>query len=219
MADWIHIEQLKVDAIVGILESEQRVPQPLVFDIDLRLDLSGAADGTLSRSVDYAAVAGIVTFLSEQGRFRLLESLGTAVAHAILAPPPPAADAALVEEVHVRIRKPAVLPNCVPGIRLERDAESCDLQTRMVPEKTWLDTLVETSLVGAYRAHVEPESSWSLPASAVAMVIAGQVRAGSRSLVVGDRLARGEVDAVRAIGASPATLLVLTSPAMGPALL
>ncbi|MCB9681799.1 MAG: dihydroneopterin aldolase [Alphaproteobacteria bacterium] len=215
MGDRVELEGITVDCIVGITEPEQRTLQPVVVDVSMTVDLEGAFDGDLAQTVDYADVADVVRFLAQHGQWRLIESLAAAIARLVLAPPPPAARRPPVDEVTVRVRKPAILDRAVPGVAITRGSDWCDLRTRMVPEKTWVDTLVETPQVAAYRAHVEPESSWPVPAGAAVMVLTGAVRAGGRTLAPGARLARGEVTEVKARGAMPSTLLVVATPPLG----
>ncbi|MCB9664113.1 MAG: dihydroneopterin aldolase [Alphaproteobacteria bacterium] len=212
MADWIELDEVALDCVVGVTEAEQRTVQPLRLSVALRLELEGAAGGELERSVDYAAVHEQLLFLAAHGRFRLLESLGTAIARLLLAPAPPAARQAAVDLVRLRLRKPAILDGAVPSVVLERDAEWCDLQTRMVPDKTWLDTLVATKTSGAYRAHIEPDSTWVVPPGVALMVLAGRAVADGRPVKVGERLARGEVGKLAAVGTLPATVLAVGAP-------
>lgn len=209
MADLIELEAVEVDVVVGITEPEQRTLQPVRIDVQLELDLDAASGGDLSRSVNYASTRDQLVFLAEHGRFRLIETLAIAAARLLLAPPPPAAPAGAVERVRVRVRKPTVLPRAIPGITVERTSDWCDLATRMVPERAWLDTLVETPQGGAWRIHVEPGSAWKVPDGVALLVVAGVVQADGRSLGVGARLARGEVGAVHASGSTPATLLAV----------
>lgn len=215
MADRVELRDLTVDVIVGVLEAEQRSLQPVVIDLDLEVDLDPAASGDLGASVDYGAVRDQVVFLAEHGRFRLIESLAAAIARLLLAPPPPAARAAAVERVVVRIRKPTILGNAVPAIRLERGADWCDLQTRVVPERTWLDTLVDTPQGGAWRAHVEPESAWKVPSGVALLVVAGRVQVAGVELPAGTRIARGQAASIKAVGQLPATLLIVGTPGGG----
>ncbi len=209
MRNWIEIEDYVVEAIVGIGEEEQRVTQPVWIDLRLAVDPEGAAGGDLSKSVDYSAVHDAVGFLVQQGRMLLIESLAFAIARLVLAPPAPGERRVAVEAAMVRVRKPKVLGGAVPGVRIERAADWCDLGTRMIPEKTWLDTLVQTPQGGAWRAHVEPGSSWKIPANVAVLVISGSVESDGKVLGPGGRLARGESARVVATHDRPASLLVV----------
>lgn len=209
MRNWIEIEDYVIDAIVGIGEAEQRVAQPVWVDLRLGVDSEAAAGGDLSKSVDYAGVHDAVGFLVQHARFLLIESLAFAIMRLVLAPPAPGERRVAVDSAVVRVRKPEVLGGAVPGVRIERAGEWCDLGTRMIPEKTWLDTLVQTRQGGAWRAHVEPGSTWSVPANVAVFVLAGSVEVDGRTLGAGGRLARAETAQVLASGARPASLLVV----------
>lgn len=215
MSDWIRIEGLRVDCIIGITEPEQRTLQPIEIDLGLGLELDAAAGGDLTESVDYALVAEQVRFLAEHGQWRLIESLAAAIARLVLAPTPPGLLQATVDRVEVRVRKPTVLDLAVPSVSIARAAEWCELQTRMVPDRTWLDVLVETPQVGAYRAHLEPGCTWVVPSGAAVLVVAGGVELGAKRWEAGRRLARGEATQLKAVGGGPASLVVVTAPPIG----
>ena len=54
--DWIELGSWRLDCILGVLEREQKTPQPLEIEVRLGLDLERAADGdALDKTVDYAA--------------------------------------------------------------------------------------------------------------------------------------------------------------------
>lgn len=90
----------------GVTLEERMEPQPFEVDVTLWTDLaSAAANDDLAQTVDYAAVFPEVARIVEDTSFRLIESLATAVADAILAGQP------RVTSVEVRVRKPnAPLP-------------------------------------------------------------------------------------------------------------
>jgi dihydroneopterin aldolase len=70
--------------------------------VELVLNLQPAGtDDDLAKSVDYAAVYGIVRQVVESTSFRLLEAIAEAISHEILSEVP-------VLEVGIRVRKPAV---------------------------------------------------------------------------------------------------------------
>lgn len=87
----------------GYYEHELDAPQPFEVDIELALNLQPAGvDDDLDKSVDYQRVYEVVRQIVESTSFRLLEALAEAISHEILA------DFGAVEEVGVRVRKPAV---------------------------------------------------------------------------------------------------------------
>jgi FolB domain-containing protein len=212
MRDWIELDDFVVDCIIGVLEREQRVPQPVEVTVRLGLDHDAVAGGDLSKGLDYAGVqAQVVSFL-QFGQWRLLESVAVGLARLLLAPPSPAEARAQVSAVSIKLRKPTILDGAVPAIGLERDAAWCDLRTRLVPPKAWLDTLVETPRAGAYRVHLEPGTKWPVPPGAALHVLAGRLNGVGSALQPGQRVARGALHEVANTGADLASLLVLTVP-------
>lgn len=214
MTDIIRLESFTIDAIVGITDPEQRALQPVVIDLVMSVDLAGAAGGDLSRSVDYAAVYEQTKTLVQYGHWRLIESLAVGIANLVLAPPAASERRAQVDAIEVTIRKPNILPGATPSVTVRRTSDGIDLQTRLSPPKTWVDTLVRTDFAAAYRIHVETGSSWEAPPGAAVHVIAGSVLADGRPIGAGTRLARGQARRISATGEAAATLLVVAIPAL-----
>ena len=80
MKDVIELRELRVDAIVGVLERERRRAQPLAFDIDLHRPFAAAAKSDdLAKTTNYAAVLKLTTKVAVEGKFLLLETLATGV--------------------------------------------------------------------------------------------------------------------------------------------
>ena len=87
----------------GLLEQEQREPQPFEVDVELQLNLQPAAvDDDIEKTIDYGAVFDHVRQIVESTSFRLVEALAEAIAHELLT------DFAILAEVGVRVRKPKV---------------------------------------------------------------------------------------------------------------
>ncbi|MBA2320364.1 MAG: dihydroneopterin aldolase [Deltaproteobacteria bacterium] len=206
--DWIELTDLAVDCMVGVLEREQRATQRVMIDVRLFAALETAGEtGELAASSDYGAVASQIRLIAEHGRFRLIESLGVAIARLVLAPPTSGESRAQVSAVELRIRKPEVLaPLTIPGIHLFRSAGR-PLSTFEVATGAWGEILVDLPQGGAWRIRLDPAVEWK-PASDLAIeVIAGALEGGSsRVYRAGDRLARG-ADALMAHG--PSTLLAV----------
>lgn len=214
MRDAIFLEGMAFDAMIGITDAEQRSLQPVIVDLKMELDLTDAASGDLARSVDYASVHEQVRTLVQYGQWRLIESLAVSIAHLLVSPPASAERRAQVDSVEVLIRKPTILDRAVPAVRVTRDSEGVDLRTRLMPPKTWVDTLVVTDTVGAYRVHVEPGTSWDVPPGAALHLISGTLAVDGRPVLPGSRLARGQTRRVVVQGDAVATLLVVCSPAL-----
>ncbi|MEZ4319241.1 MAG: dihydroneopterin aldolase [Myxococcota bacterium] len=190
--DWIVLQDLRFDAVVGVLAREQAAAQPLDVEVKLGVDLDeSGGTGDLSKSVDYASIAHQVRFIAQQGRWRLIESLGTAVCRALLAPPGEQEERAQVERVEVRIRKPTILDGlAVPGVTLRRTKEWCKLVRTKAPSRTTLDRLEATPLEAAYRVHIEAGTAWQPPPGVALFVVAGRPRHDGQTLAPGAEIAR-----------------------------
>ncbi|MBW4029204.1 MAG: dihydroneopterin aldolase [Acidobacteria bacterium] len=100
MSDRIELHGLRVRAVVGVLDEERAREQPLSIDVDIERPFRAAAkDDDLAATTNYAAILDLVERLVVAGRFLLLETLVSRVAHAVLD-----ADGA-IDAVHVRARK------------------------------------------------------------------------------------------------------------------
>ena len=100
MKDVIELRELRVDAIVGVLERERRRAQPLAFDIALHRPFAAAAKSDdLAKTTNYAAVLKLTTKVAVEGKFLLLETLATRVAKKILEFDP------AIKSVSVGVRK------------------------------------------------------------------------------------------------------------------
>jgi dihydroneopterin aldolase len=156
LTDWITLDTFEVSCIVGVLDAEQRTPQPLVLGLRLGLDLTAAGDeDALDRSVDYATVTDLVTFLVVEGRFRLLESMGLAIARLLLAPPAAGEGRAAIDRVELTLRKPTILGGrAVPGVAMARDRESLAIPRVRWADGVDADVLIVTPRTRAYRVRV-----------------------------------------------------------------
>lgn len=208
----IVLDRIELDAIVGVTEAEQRATQPVVIDVELGLDLEASSSGDLTRSVDYASLHEQIRTFVQFGQWRLIETIGIGLARLLLAPPGAAERRGQIDRVVVTVRKPTILAGAVPGVRVERDEAWCELGTRMMPPRTWVDTLCEAGVTGAYRLHVEPGSDWEIPPGAAVQLVAGDARADGVAMAPLGRLARGQARILSALGTAPATLLVVTTP-------
>lgn len=83
----------------GVTEAERAVGRPFEIDVELRLDLSAAAESDdLGATVNYSDICHTVERANDSGPYRLLEAFAGRIAKDILAHFP-------VEEVTVRVRK------------------------------------------------------------------------------------------------------------------
>lgn len=101
MSDRILLHNMVFQGTHGVLEREQREPQPFHIDVDLAVSLEPAGvEDDLERTVDYSRVFEVCRQIVESTRFHLVEAIAEAIAHEILAGFAP------VTEVTVRVRKP-----------------------------------------------------------------------------------------------------------------
>jgi FolB domain-containing protein len=212
MRDWIELDDFEFETIVGVLDKEQRSLQPLQVSLRMAVELEDAATGNLQRSINYASIYEQIQFVVQYGQWRLLETIAVATCRLVLAPPAPSERRAQVDAVEVRLRKPAILDHAVPGVGMIRDAAWCQLGTRMIPTRTWLDTLAATPRAGAYRAHVEGGGTWNVPPGASWMLLAGSATSDGAPVRVGTSMPRGGSCQVTSEEGVTSTLLVVSSP-------
>ena len=113
MSDIVFIEQLTVNAILGILPEERITPQPVVVDLQLQVDSRAAAQSTrIEDTLDYADLANKVQTLIIDGKYLLIETQSTTSQTCVWCTELPG--------VTVEVRKPKALANAVVGLRIYR---------------------------------------------------------------------------------------------------
>jgi dihydroneopterin aldolase len=96
------LRNIRLEGRHGWYDHERDTPQPFEIDVELSLDVAPAATADdLGRTVDDARVFEVVRRNVEGASFRLLEAMAEAISRDILA-------GFVVDEVGVRVRKPAV---------------------------------------------------------------------------------------------------------------
>jgi dihydroneopterin aldolase len=122
MSDRILLRNIRLTGRHGYYDHELQQPQPFEVDVELVLNLQPAGvDDDLDQSVDYSKVYDIVRQIVESTSFRLLEALAEAISHEVLS------DFPRVDEVGVRVRKPAVQlggPLDYAGVEIRRTRSS-----------------------------------------------------------------------------------------------
>jgi len=99
--DFIRIHNASFYAYHGVASDEQNLGGKFEVDVELRSDLSAAAErDSLKRTVDYEAVYTFVQETVTCKKYYLLESLAKTIASGILREFP------TVDAVQVRVRKP-----------------------------------------------------------------------------------------------------------------
>jgi dihydroneopterin aldolase len=95
----VEVYGLEVPGAHGVEEAERETPQRFLYDV--RLEFAQPASDSIEHTVDYRDVARCVQDVSDDGRFKLLESMAAAVADALL-------ERFGVDSARVRVRKPDV---------------------------------------------------------------------------------------------------------------
>lgn len=158
--DVIAIEGLVTDCVVGVYPHERDTPQPLRLDLYMEVDTRTAATRERLRdSIDYASVAGQLSFLLGACRFWMLETAAHALARYLLLPPAPGERRAQIEALRLRLTKPQALHGqAVPYLEIMRDASDVTLETEASPFGR-VDVVFETQEAGIYRLNVAPGKS------------------------------------------------------------
>jgi dihydroneopterin aldolase len=81
----IYLRELRVAAVIGIYEWEQRIRQTLVIDLEMGADIrAAAATDSIAQTLNYKAVAERVTAFVEATRFQLIETLAERIADILM---------------------------------------------------------------------------------------------------------------------------------------
>ncbi len=81
----IIIEQIAVDAIIGVYEQERINKQPLLIDLELQYDASQACESdNIDHALDYHKICLDIYEFVKESRFHLLEALAQAIAKRVL---------------------------------------------------------------------------------------------------------------------------------------
>jgi dihydroneopterin aldolase len=111
----IEVRDLRVVAVVGVLDHERSAPQPLRLDLDVELEVPTAAlSDDVTQTVDYAALCVLATTVLAQRRPALLETACDAVGSALLD-----ADARVtaVSITVTKLRPPLAMDVATVGVR------------------------------------------------------------------------------------------------------
>ncbi|MBT41798.1 MAG: dihydroneopterin aldolase [Idiomarina sp.] len=102
--DWISIEGLIIDTVIGVYDWEQQQTQQLRIDIDMGWDIQAAAKtDDIAQAVDYARVSeAIVAWVTQQPR-QLIETVAEGVAQLVL-------EQFSVSDIKVKVSKPDAVP-------------------------------------------------------------------------------------------------------------
>lgn len=113
--DTVFIKGLKVDAVIGVYEWEQKITQPLIFDIEMiGCQYKASQTDDINDAINYKSVCERVAQVSMSNKVALLERLAQLVVDMILTEFRP-------EKVTISIHKPTVIKeaNSV-GVKITR---------------------------------------------------------------------------------------------------
>ena len=115
--DRIFLRELKVEAVIGIWEWEQRIRQTVSIDLEMSTDARAAAGtDSVESTLNYRDVAKRVQAFVAGARFHLVESLAESVARLII-------EEFNVAWIRVSIAKPGAIRGAREvGIVIERNA-------------------------------------------------------------------------------------------------
>ena len=116
--DRIFLRDLKVEAVIGIWEWEQRIRQTVSIDLEMATDArAAAASDSVESTLNYRDVAKRVRDFVADSRFKLVESLAESLARLIV-------EEFSVAWVRVSVAKPGAIRGARDvGIVIERNAE------------------------------------------------------------------------------------------------
>lgn len=113
--DIVFINELKVDAIIGVYDWERTIQQTLLFDVEMACDISlAAAADDIDQALDYKAVADRIIAFVENSEFALLEALAEQLCQLLR-------QEFAIPWLRLRISKPGAVPEArVVGVVIER---------------------------------------------------------------------------------------------------
>lgn len=79
--DIVFIEQLAIDAVIGVHDFERARPRPLLIDLELGFDnRRAAAADRVADTLDYDAISRRIQAFADASRFELIETLAERLA-------------------------------------------------------------------------------------------------------------------------------------------
>ncbi|MEM7541528.1 MAG: dihydroneopterin aldolase [Pseudomonadota bacterium] len=115
--DFIYLNEVKVETIIGVWNWERQRPRRLVLDLELGCDLKPAGDtDELNATIDYKAVTDTVSAFAAEHQYQLLESFAEQLAALLLSK-------FSLKRVRIKVNKQGVLRNVRDvGVVIERQA-------------------------------------------------------------------------------------------------
>ena len=116
--DIVYIRDLRIDAVIGIYEWEQRIKQQISVNLEMGWDNRKAAQSDdIKDTLNYKAAANLVKELVEKSEFELVEALAEHIASLLL-------EKMNIPWIKVSLGKPmAVTGSQEVGVTIERTRE------------------------------------------------------------------------------------------------
>jgi len=103
--DTIHIEQLKINCIVGVNEWERKVRRHIIVDLTLETNAAKAAKkDNIEDAIDYITVSERVTRFVQASSYLLIETLAEKIANVVLGEFP-------ISRIRLKLSKPGAISN------------------------------------------------------------------------------------------------------------
>ena len=116
--DKVFIEDLEVEAIIGIWDREKKTKQKIRLDIEMSIDAKSASiKDTIDFTLNYQEVAERVSSFTAESRFNLVETLAEKICKLII-------EEFLVKWVKVKVSKIKVVKrSSFVGVTIQRTSE------------------------------------------------------------------------------------------------
>jgi len=95
----IYIEDLKFQAIIGILDFERTIPQEVVVNLEIAYDFQ-------EHFINYAEVAALITTTMQESKFLLIEDALSNLAQKLKN------KFTTIDTLKLKITKPDIMPSC-----------------------------------------------------------------------------------------------------------
>jgi dihydroneopterin aldolase len=84
MGQWLRLEGIRFECVIGVTDPERRVLQEVVVDLEVRTDFGkAAASDSLRDAVDYRRLAQCIVDTGRASTFQLIETLASHLARTI----------------------------------------------------------------------------------------------------------------------------------------
>jgi len=107
----IYIEDLKFQAIIGILDFERTTPQEVIVNLEITYDFQ-------EQFINYAQVATLVTSTMQESKFLLIEDALQNLSQSLKK------NFNAINRLKLKITKPDIMPNCKVSVEDIYDFES-----------------------------------------------------------------------------------------------